>query len=229
MSYGAGKYLLFPVLTVVALPINIENLRIVHLPVHTIESYCEAAWIWSWFVKRVNATSGAKSVAGVFCAKLVESNLIFSLQKFKICSRDDKMVVLFHVANRAITFIDADSCISFEFKPDGATMATTFHRNHPNNNRFKKCPINKTIQTLTCALEFKNRRNSGWGSVKSQTRHKNYLLTRLPHIVARRKHREDSQQIESRRIRAISLKWSTHSSRRCLKSWNRNTHNRCPS
>jgi hypothetical protein len=69
-------------------------------------------------------------VAGDFCAKLVERYLFLALQQLKICTWDNKVVVLFHVANRAITFVDADSLMSFEFKPDGATVAATLHRNH---------------------------------------------------------------------------------------------------
>ena len=69
-------------------------------------------------------------MAGDFCTKLVERYLIFTLQQLEICTWDNKVVVLFHVANRAITFVDADPLFSFEFKPDGAAVAATLHRNH---------------------------------------------------------------------------------------------------
>ena len=77
-------------------------------------------------------------MSGNFCSELVKRYLVFALQKLEIFTWDNKMVVLFHMANRAITFVDADLLIGFEFKPDGATVAATLHRNHHQiNNRFE--------------------------------------------------------------------------------------------
>ncbi len=124
----ACQDLLFPVLTVKKIPVNFKIARIVSLAIYTVECNSKATWIRSWLVKSLNPTNGAKLMTSHFCAELVERNMFFTLQELKILAWDHKVVILFHMTDGAVAFVDANFFRSIETEPNSATVTATVHR-----------------------------------------------------------------------------------------------------